>query len=338
MARKGLTGFRWILAGRIADMSKLLDQVREATRRLHYSIRTEDAYVAWAKRFILFHGKRHPLEMGEREVVAFLTHLAVEGNVAASTQNQALSALLFLYKIVLERPLNRLDDQAVRARKPERLPTVFSRSEVRAVLAQLHGTPRLAAELMYGSGLRLMECLRLRVKDLDFDQDRIIVRDGKGHRDRATLLPSSTVEPLRRQIEHVLALHQADLRDGYGRGYLPHALAEKYPHADRQPGWQYLFPSGRRAIDPRSDIIRRHHLAESALQRAVKRAIRAAGVLKHASCHTFRHSFATHLLESGYDIRTIQDLLGHKDVRTTMVYTHVLKAGPLGVRSPLDHA
>jgi integron integrase len=317
-------------------MPRLLDRVREATRRLHYSIRTEDAYVSWAKQFVLFHGKRHPLEMGEPEVVAFLTHLAVRRDVAASTQNQALSALLFLYKVVLERPLSALDDGVVRAKSPERLPTVFSRAEARAVLAQLDGTAWLAASLMYGSGLRLMECLRLRIKDIDFDQVRIIVRDGKGQKDRATLLPAATVEPLCRQIEHVRALHQADLRDGFGRVHLPFALAVKYPEADRQPGWQYLFPSGRRAVDPRTGVVRRHHLAESALQKAVKRAVRAAGLVKHASCHTFRHSFATHLLEAGHDIRTIQELLGHQDVRTTMIYTHVLNAGPLGVRSPLD--
>ncbi len=316
-------------------MSRLLDQVREATRRLHYSIRTEDAYVDWAKRFILFHGKRHPLEMGEPEVVAFLTHLAVQKHVAASTQNQALCALLFLYKVVLGRPLAWIEGEAVRAKTPERLPTVFSRQEARAVLAQLDGTAWLAAGLLYGAGLRLMECLRLRVKDVDFEQVHIIVRDGKG---RATLLPASLVEPLRRQIEHVHALHEADVRDGFGRVHLPHALAEKYPEADRQLAWQYLFPAGRPAADPRTGIVRRHHLAESAVQKAVKRAIRAAGIVKHASCHTFRHSFATHLLEAGHDIRTIQELLGHKDVRTTMIYTHVLKSGPLGVRSPLDQA
>ncbi len=317
-------------------MPRLLDQVRDATRRLHYSIRTEEAYVSWIRRFILFHGKRHPLEMGEPEVVAFLTHLAVRRDVAASTQNQALSALLFLYKVVLRRPLAALDDGVVRARAPQRLPTVFSREESRAVLAQLEGISWLAASLMYGSGLRLMECLRLRVKDIDFDQARIIVRDGKGRKDRATLLPAATVGPLRRQIEHVLAVHESDLRAGFGRVHLPFALAVKYPEADRQPGWQYLFPSGRRAVDPRTGIVRRHHLAESAVQKAVKRAIWGAGVVKAASCHTFRHSFATHLLEAGHDIRTIQELLGHQDVRTTMVYTHVLKAGPLGVRSPLD--
>ncbi len=317
-------------------MPRLLDQVRETTRRLHYSIRTEDAYVQWIRRFILFQGKRHPLEMGEAEVVTFLNHLAVRRDVAASTQNQALSALVFLYKVVLDRPLARLDDGLVRARTPERLPTVFSREEARAVLARLDGNAWLAASLLYGSGLRLMESLRLRLKDLDFDQARIIVRDGKGQKDRATLLPDCLVEPLRRQVEHVRAIHESDLRDGFGRVHLPHALAVKYPDADRLPGWQYLFPSSRRAADPRTGTVRRHHLAESALQKAVKQAIRAAGIVKHASCHTFRHSFATHLLEAGRDIRTIQELLGHRDVSTTMVYTHVLKAGPLGVRSPLD--
>lgn len=317
-------------------MPRLLDQVRDATRRLHYRIRTEDAYTQWVKRFILFHDKRHPLEMGEAEVIAFLNHLAVRRDVAASTQNQALSALLFLYKVVLGRPLEWLDDRLVRAKTPERLPTVFSRDEARAVLARLDGTAWLAASLLHGSGLRLMECLRLRVKDLDFDQARLIVRDGKGQKDRATILPECLVAPLRRQVEFVRATHETDLRDGFGRVHLPHALAAKYPHADRLIRWQYLFPSSRRAADPRTGIVRRHHLAESAIQKAVKRAIRAAGIVKHASCHTFRHSFATHLLEAGRDIRTIQELLGHKDVRTTMIYTHVIQAGPLGVRSPLD--
>jgi integron integrase len=271
-------------------MPRFLDEVRAATRRLHYSIRTEEAYVDWIRRFILFHGKRHPLEMGEPEVVAFLNHLAVQRDVAASTQNQALCALLFLYKVVLDRPLQWVDDKVVRAKTPGRLPTVFSRDEARAVLAQLEGTAWLASSLLYGSGLRLMEGLRMRVKDLDFDPVHIIVRDGKGRKDRATILPASLIEPLRRQIEHVRALHESDLREGFGRVYLPHALAEKYPEAERQPGWQYLFPSGRRAIDPRSGIIRRHHLAESAVQKAVKRAVRAAGVIKPASCHTFRHN------------------------------------------------
>ena len=320
----------------MARPKKLLDQVREATRTLHYSIRTEDAYVGWVRRFVLFHGKRHPLEMGEAEVGAFLTHLAVEERIAASTQNQALSALLFLYRVVLERPLDERLGEVVRAKRPERLPLVLSREEVRAVMAHLDGQPALMAGLLYGAGLRLMECVRLRVKDVDFEQRHLVVRDGKGQKDRVTLLPEALRDPLARQIERALALHAQDLAEGFGRVYLPDALARKYPDADRKPGWQYVFPASKRGVDPRSGVERRHHYAESALQRAVKQAVRRAGVVKPASCHTFRHSFATHLLESGHDIRTVQELLGHKDVRTTMIYTHVLQGGPLGVRSPID--
>ncbi len=316
-------------------MAKLLDRVRDRVRVLHYSIRTEDAYVQWIRRFILFHGKRHPQEMGAPELEAFLTHLAVDRNVAASTQNQALSAILLLYREVLGRPLDELGRIAP-ARRPERLPVVLTRDEVRSVLAQLDGTAWLMASLLYGSGLRLMECLRLRVKDVDFGQRHIIVRDGKGQKDRATLLPRALDEPLRRQVDRVRILHQQDLDDGHGRVYLPHALAEKYPVADRQFAWQYLFPAARRSTDPRTGTVRRHHAAERALQRDVGAAVQRARILKPASCHSLRHSFATHLLESGHDIRTIQELLGHKDVRTTMIYTHVLKAGPLSVRSPLD--
>ncbi len=316
-------------------MSQLLDRVRGEIRVRHYSIRTEEAYVGWIRQFILFHKKRHPLEMGEVEVCEFLTHLAVERKVAASTQNQALSALLFLYNDVLEQPLERSDD-IVRARRPERLPVVLTRDEVRAVLAHLTGEKWVIASLLYGSGLRLMEALRLRVKDVDFGQNHLVVRDGKGQKDRVTLLPKALTEPLRRQIEHVKALHDKDVREGFGRVYLPDALATKYPHADRQLGWQYLFPASKRGVDPRSGIVRRHHLAERAVQKAVGEAVRLAGLVKPASCHTFRHSFATHLLESGSDIRTVQELLGHNDVRTTMIYTHVLQSGPLGVRSPVD--
>jgi integron integrase len=316
-------------------MAQLLDQVREQIRTLHYSIRTEDAYVLWTKQFILFHGKRHPLEMGEAEVSAFLTHLAVDRNVAASTQNQALSALLFLYKVVLDRPLEGLGDLP-RAKKPQRLPVVFTRDEVRAVLAHLRGDQALMANLLYGAGLRLMECLRLRVKDVDFGQNHIVVRDGKGQKDRVTLLPSTLVDALRKQVARVGEIHRQDLRDGFGRVYLPFALAKKYPNADLQPGWQYLFPAASRAIDPRSQIERRHHEHEAVLQRAVRSAVRMSGVAKPGSCHTFRHSFATHLLENGSDIRTVQELLGHADVRTTMIYTHVLQRGPMGVRSPAD--
>jgi integron integrase len=302
---------------------------------LHYSIRTEDAYVQWARRFILFHGKRHPLEMGAREVEAFLTHLAVDEDVAASTQNQAMSALLFLYKVVLERPLEgRID--ACRAKRPGRLPVVLTRAEVRAILAQLDGEKHLMAGLLYGSGLRLMECLRLRVKDVDFGQHHLVVRDGKGQKDRVTLLPGSLVEPLVKQIDAVRRRHDRDVAEGFGRVYLPHALSEKYPNADRELAWQYVFPAPRRSIDSRTGIERRHHLAKTALQKLVRGAVRRAGIVKPASCHTFRHSFATHLLEAGQDIRTVQELLGHKDVSTTMIYTHVLNQGPLGVRSPID--
>ncbi len=316
-------------------MSKLLDQVREKLRTLHYSIRTEDAYVHWVRRFILFHGKRHPLEMAEAEVEQFLTSLAVEGGVAASTQNQALSALLFLYKVVLDRPLTARID-SVRARKPRRLPVVLTRDEVRAVLGRLRGEKWLIASLLYGSGLRLMEGLRLRVKDVEFGQNHIVVRDGKGQKDRVTLLPATVADPLRLQVEAVSRLHRADLADGFGRVHLPFALDRKYPNADREPGWQYLFPAPGRGVDPRTGVERRHHLAETAVQKAVRAAVRAAGLTKPASCHTLRHSFATHLLEDGHDIRTVQELLGHADVTTTMIYTHVLRSGPLGVKSPAD--
>ena len=316
-------------------MPKLLDQVRDAIRTLHYSLRTEEAYVGWIRGFILHHGKRHPLEMGESEVGAYLTYLAVERNVAASTQNQAMSALSFLYKVVLERPLKATIESS-RAKRPERLPTVLSRDEVRAVLAHLKGEQGLQAGLLYGSGLRLLECLRLRVKDVDFDQNRLIVRDGKGAKDRSTLLPKSLRDPLRRQVEHVAAVHTLDVREGFGRVHLPHALAEKYPNADRELGWQYLFPASKRGDDPRTGVVRRHHAAETSLQKAVRAAVRNAGLVKAASPHTFRHSFATHLLEAGQDIRTVQELLGHKDVATTMIYTHVLNQGLMGVRSPVD--
>jgi integron integrase len=316
-------------------MAKLLDQVRDRIRVLHYSIRTEEAYVDRIRRFILFHGKRHPQEMGTLELEAFLTHLAVDRHVAASTQNQALSAILFLDREVLGRPLEG-PGRFAPSRRPERLPTVLTCDEVRSVLDLLDGIDRLMAGLLYGSGLRLLECLRLRIKDVDFGQRHILVRDGKGQKDRATLLPRSLEESLRRQIERVGALHQQDLAEGYGRAYLPRALAEKYPAADRQFAWQYLFPSARRSVDPRSGVVRRHHASERALQRAVSGAIRRARILKPAGCDSLRHSFATHLLASGQDIRTVQELLGHDDVRTTMIDTHVLESGPLGVRSPLD--
>lgn len=314
---------------------RLLDQVREHIRVKHYSIRTEQAYLDWVKRFILFHGTRHPSEMGAAEVEAFLTHLAVSRNVSASTQNQALSAILFLYREVLGVELAWLDG-VQRAKKPARLPVVLTTTEVHALLAQLEGTHWLMANLLYGAGLRLMECVRLRVKDVDFGMQQLLVRDGKGSKDRVTMLPAALVEPLKAHLERVRALHEHDLSAGVGDVYLPYALERKYPRAGREWGWQYVFPAKRRSTDPRSGKERRHHANEQALQRAVKQAVRASGMPKPASCHTFRHSFATHLLQSGYDIRTVQELLGHKDVSTTMIYTHVLNRGGKGVVSPLD--
>ncbi len=314
---------------------KLLDQFRDTIRVRHYSIRTEQAYVQWVKRFILFHNKRHPKEMGRKEVEAFLTNLAVTEKVSASTQNQALNAIVFFYREMMQREVGMLEG-VVRAKRSERIPVVFSRGEAKAVLDQLEGLNRLMGGLLYGSGLRLMECIRLRVKDIDFEMNQIVVRDGKGRKDRVTMLPGTLIEALQSQLAKVRALHDQDLAEGLGAVYLPFALERKYPNANREWLWQYCFPSKRRSIDPRSRAVRRHHLAESVLQRAVKGAIRAAGVHKPASCHTFRHSFATHLLEDGYDIRTVQELLGHKDVTTTMIYTHVIKQGGKGVRSPLD--
>lgn len=314
---------------------RLLDQVRDAIRRKHYSIRTEEAYVSWIRRFILFHNKRHPREMGAPEIEAFLTHLAVQRRVASSTQNQALAAILFLYREVLgmecDFPLN-----AVRAKRPQRLPTVLTHAEALRVLACLSGVHQLIAKLLYGSGLRLMECLRLRVQDLDFEQHVIIVRDGKGSKDRITVLPDSLVPLLKEHLQRVKLIHQQDLAAGYGAVYLPYALDTKYPNAPTEWTWQYVFPSDQLSADPRTGITRRHHIDPSAIQKAVRKAARLAGIDKHVTCHTFRHSFATHLLESGYDIRTVQELLGHKDVKTTMIYTHVLNRGGLAVRSPLD--
>ncbi|MEW6131479.1 MAG: integron integrase [Acidobacteriota bacterium] len=316
-------------------MAKLLDQTRGVLRAKHYSIRTEDAYLGWIKRFILFHQKRHPLEMSEPEVAAFLTHLAVDCQIAASTQNQALSAILFLYKEVLKRPLDWLDD-VVRAKQPERLPLVLTREEARAILQHLTGVKLLVASLLYGSGLRLLEALRLRIKDVDFGYRQIVVRDGKGAKDRVTMLPSSLTEALKAQILKAKAQHDADLLQGYGEVYLPYALAKKYPNANRQSGWQYLFPAAQLSIDPRSGVKRRHHLSEKTIQNAIYEAVTRAGLAKPATPHTLRHSFATHLLEDGYDIRAIQSLLGHKDLNTTMIYTHVLQKGGSAARSPLD--
>ena len=313
---------------------KLLDQMRRACRSRHLSLRTEKAYVRWVQRYVHYHGLRHPRDLAEANVRAFLEHLAVDRQVAASTQNQALSALLFLYANVLGQPLGDLG-AVVRANRPKRLPVVLSRAEVEAVFVHLEGVPRLVASLLYGSGLRLMEALRLRVKDLDFDYCQLTVRQGKGDKDRPTLLPEILHEALQRQLRKAKALHEEDLEAGYGEVALPYALARKYRHAGYEWGWQYVLPSTKRSIDPRSGVERRHHLSPSMVQKAFKRAVRKAGITKPASPHTLRHSFATHLLERGYDIRTVQELLGHKDVRTTMVYTHVLNRG-MSVRSPLE--
>ena len=314
---------------------KLLDQVRNKIRFKHYSLRTEQAYVDWIRRFILFHGKRHPAEMGAPEVEAFLTHLAVVGRVAASTQNQARSALLFLYKEVIDQPLPWMDD-ITPAKRPQRLPTVLTTTEVKTLFDRLSGTHGLLARLLYGTGMRLMEGFRLRVKDLDFEQRQILIRNGKGFKDRVTMLPATLVEPLNTHLIQVKNLYDEDLRQGYGVVYLPDALERKYPNANREWGWQYVFPSRQLSVDPRSGITRRHHADEKGIQRAMQQATRDAGLTKHATPHTLRHSFATHLLMSGYDIRTVQELLGHKDVSTTMIYTHVLNRGGRGVVSPLD--
>lgn len=314
---------------------KLLDRVRWHLRVKHYSIRTEQAYADWIRRYILFHGKRHPDEMGEEQIAQFLTHLAIEKQVAASTQNQALSALLFLYHRVLDRKLDFID-KVERVQRPPKIPVVFTRSEARAVLARLKGDYRLMAHLLYGSGLRLLECLRLRIKDIDFGYRQITVREGKGMHERVTILPERLIRPLQSHLARVKELHRQDLAQGGGAVYLPSALSRKYPNAARDWIWQYAFPADKVSIDPRSGEKRRHHVAEKNLQNAVKHAIRAAGTTKAASCHTFRHSFATHLLESGYDIRTVQELLGHKNVATTMIYTHVLNKPGLNIRSPID--
>jgi integron integrase len=314
---------------------RLLDRVRQAARLRHMSRRTEHAYVLWIRRFILFHGKRHPDELDAPEVVAFLSDLAVRHAVAASTQNQALSALLFLYRVVLGRELEGLD-AAVRAPQPERLPVVLSRDEVRALLAGLSGTHLLVATLLYGSGLRLLEALRMRIKDVDFGRHQLCVREPKGGRDRAVPLPRVAELPLRSHITEIRRLHAADLADGIVGVPLPGKLAAKYPNAPREWAWQWLFPATRRSFDSAIRRRFRHHLHETLVQRAVRSSALRAGIPKRVSCHTLRHSFATHLLENGADIRTVQELLGHRELRTTMIYTHVLEHGPLGVRSPAD--
>jgi len=318
-----------------ANPPKLLDQVRDKLRVKHYSIRTEHAYVDWIKRYIIFHGKRHPKNMGARDIEAFLTHLAVAGKVAASTQNLAKSSILFLYREVLEIQLPWLDN-VTQAKAPKRLPVVLTVNEVQAVLSRLSGTHALIASLLYGGGMRLMEAVRLRVKDVDFARHEILVREGKGNKDRVTMLPEAVAAPLKAHLVKVKALHKEDLAQGYGEVYLPFALDKKYPKAGREWAWQYVFPSKNLSVDPRSGKTRRHHVDEKGVQRAVKQAVRDAELTKPATPHTLRHSFATHLLQSGYDIRTVQELLGHSDVSTTMIYTHVLNKGGKGVVSPLD--
>jgi len=314
---------------------RLLEQLRDAIRRRHYSVRTEETYVHWVKRFIYFSGKRHPAGLGAAEVTAFLNYLARERDVAAATQNQALSALLFLYREVLRQPLPWLDELD-RARRPARVPTVLTREEVRALLSRMQGTKWLMASLLYGAGLRLRECLKVRVKDIDFGYRQIVVRDGKGAKDRVTMLPAAVLEPLKAHLRGAKELHERDVRDGYGDVELPDALARKYPRAQYEWGWKFAFPSHKLSVDPRTGVVRRHHVYENYVIRGVARAARAARIDKHVSCHTLRHSFATHLLEAGYDIRTVQELLGHADVSTTMIYTHVLNKGGAGVTSPLD--
>jgi integron integrase len=322
---------------------KILERVRDALRAKHYSYRTEQAYLDWIKRFIFFHNPRlkqgeitqHPDQMGATEIEAFITHLAVERKVATSTQNQALSAILFLYRTVLQKDIS-LPPALISPSRPKRLPTVLTHSEAMSVIDKMQGKTRLMTKILYGSGLRLVECLRLRVKDLDFERQQIIVRSGKGDDDRATVLPASVIDELHVLLQDVKALHEKDLREGYGETALPNALNVKYPNAGREWIWQYIFPASQRSVDPLTGVTRRHHLDETVLQKAIRAAAIAAGISKPVSPHTFRHSFATHLLQNGYDIRTVQELLGHKDVKTTMIYTHVLQKGGLAVRSPLD--
>ena len=319
----------------MATTGKLLDQVRQAIRTRHYSYRTEEAYIGWIRRFVQFYHQRDPAEMGAAEVSRFLTSLAVDRQVAASTQNQALAAILFLYKDVLDRDPGWVDD-VVRAKRPQRLPVVLSQQEVHAVFSALDGVPWIMGMLLYGAGLRLMECLRLRVKDVHFGRGEMLVREGKGDKDRVTMLPSAAVPRLRAHLEQVRKRHAADLAAGGGRVMLPDALARKYPQANREWGWQWVFPASTMSVDPRTGERRRHHQHESVPQRAIREASRRVGIARPVGPHTLRHCFATHLLEAGYDIRTVQELLGHSDVKTTMIYTHVLNRGGRGVQSPAD--
>jgi len=314
---------------------KILDLVRESIRLKHYSIRTEEAYVNWIKRYILFHNKTHPAELSEVHIRKFLSNLAIKQKVAASTQNQALNSIVYLYKNILKIELGDLGS-IERAKRSRSLPVVFSSAEVKNVLENMSGLNKLMASLLYGTGMRLMECVGLRIKDVDFGNNQIIVRDGKGNKDRITVLPEKLKDILKIQIKRVKLTHHQDLLEGFGAVKLPNALSKKYPSAGKSIGWQYLFPASKRSKDPRSDKIYRHHIHESVLQKAVAKAVKKTKFEKPASCHTFRHSFATHLLENGYDIRTVQELLGHSNVKTTMIYTHVLNKGGLAVKSPLD--
>lgn len=315
---------------------KLLDQYRDVIQTKQYSPRTSETYLQWVREYILYHHKRHPKEMAAAEINQFITHLVTERNVAASTQNQAISAILFLYRHVLHIPLDETLIADFRPQRAKNIPTTLSKEEVRQIINHMQGAAKLAAQIMYGSGLRIMECLRLRVKDIDFANHQIIVRDGKGGGDRVTPLPDSLIQPLQRQLQYAKATHNQDLADGFGSVHLPYAIQNKSPNAGREWQWQYLFPAANRSEDPQTKKIQRHHLDESTLQKAVKHATKLAQISKRVSPHTFRHSFATHLLQAGYDIRTVQELLGHKDVKTTMIYTHVLQRGGLAVKSPLD--
>ncbi len=316
-------------------MPKLLDIVSTELRTRHYSIRTEKAYLGWIKRFILFHNKQHPSSLGKSEISSFINYLAIKKKVSASTQNQALQSILFLYKQILKIEIGWIEE-IKRVERIKHIPVVFSRKEAKIILSHMKGVTRLIASLLYGSGLRLNECLRLRVKDIDFDYKQIIIRDGKGEKDRRTTLPLSLVPALQRQIKKVKTIHQEDLKKGFGKAPLPYALSQKYPNAGKEFGWQFLFPTENLSFDEKQKFKFRYHVHSSTIQKAIKEALKKSEITKPGSPHTFRHSFATHMLETGYDIRTVQELLGHKDVRTTMIYTHVLNKGGLGVRSPLD--
>ena len=319
----------------VSKPKKLLEQVSDALRTKHYAYRTEQTYIDWIKRYIIFHKKRHPKDMDANEIREFITYLATERKVATSTQNQALSAILFLYRTVLEKEII-LPPELINPSRPKRLPTVLTHTEAMSVINHMRGTPRLMAKILYGSGLRLMECMRLRVKDIDFENHQIIVRGGKGDDDRFTILPDSVAAEIKHILQDIKTLHDKDLREGYGETILPNALGIKYKNAGKDWNWQFIFPASQRSMDRTSGVIRRHHLDESVLQKAIHSATELTKIDKPVTAHTFRHSFATQLLQNGYDIRTIQELLGHKDVKTTMIYTHVLQRGGLAVKSPLD--